>query len=893
MRRNVEIDEFFYRQPELLFINDLKKPYHQAPIPNYGKRAAEEGEISVDGLYLVKDFFDEAGLLDTAYADFERFVEIYKIGGRKFPVITKQVATGCFEEYFVEISDEAITISANDTEGIRRGIYFIEDELIASEAPFLKPSKTHKIPYIKKRITRGFFSPTNRPPKNGDELSDDIDYYPDEYLNRLAHDGSNGIWIYTRFSDIIPSRIIPEYGKGYEKRIEKLNRVCERCARFGIGVYVFAIEPEGPVTEIAQKHPELIGGGHEYDDSPKKPFCTHTKQGREYCIDAMKQLCELVPKLTGFISITQGERLTSCGAAGLTTCPHCGHIPKGESLAQTIDCLQEGIRRSGRTDVEFISWTYGAGGWEYEAISDLIKNVPADVINMQNFEDKGYVEQLGKVRRSDDYWLSYPGPSDMFRHTAKEAIRYGKPMYAKMQVCCSHEIATLPYIPSPGHIFEKFKGAREFGVTGVVECWYFGNYPSIMSKAAGELAFCDDYSKKDEFMLRLAAGFCGRSNAPRLAEAWKHFEEGYSNYPVNIMFSYYGPMHDSVVWELALKPRNFSLPRTWLMLDKTNGDRIYDCLLSGHTLDEAIILIEKMRDEFIIGEKLLDGALIPEEHLSVIRAFTVLAKSSANILRFYKKREQLGFGERDAMTLLSEMRDIVNAEMEHSRQMIKLCEQDARLGYHSEAEGFKFFPEKLLYRIETLEELLKTEFPEVEERVRAGLTPLEYYDGVEDDVPHYTMAYGDISKAEWATTEGDFKFCAAYDDEYFYMKMTESEDNLISAEFKLLNPYPTILLNNDKISFTSVKNCYYHGVFGEREERELAKFKVTKSDGYILLKVKRADIDWTEDRPMKINLNVGGIPWAKETPEESVRTLGKFTLSPCAFGWFMPEKRKG
>ena len=47
-------------------------------------------------------------------------------------------------------------------------------------------------------------------------MSDDIDYYPEEYLNRLMHDGANGIWIYTRFSDLLPSSIIKEYGKGYQ-----------------------------------------------------------------------------------------------------------------------------------------------------------------------------------------------------------------------------------------------------------------------------------------------------------------------------------------------------------------------------------------------------------------------------------------------------------------------------------------------------------------------------------------------------------------------------------------------------------------------------------------------------------------------------------------------------
>ncbi|MBE6695541.1 MAG: hypothetical protein E7587_03720 [Ruminococcaceae bacterium] len=892
MRRIITHDEFFSDQPEMLFIEDLKKPYHQAPLPNYGKRAIEDGEISVDGLYLQKDFKDENGLLDTAYADFERFTEIYGIGGKKFPVITKQVVTGCFEEYFVEVSAEAIIISANDTEGIRRGIYFVEDELIASEAPFLKPSKTHKIPYIKQRITRGFFSPTNRPPKNGDELSDDIDYYPDEYLNRLAHDGSNGIWIYTKFSDIIPSNVITIYGKGYEKRIEKLNRVCERCEKYGVGVYVFAIEPEGPIDSIAQQFKEIIGGGPEISNWQKKPICTHTEKGREYCIDAVKQLCEMVPKLKGYISITQGERVTSCAASSLTTCPHCGHIPRGESLAQTVDCLQEGIRRSGRKDVEFISWTYGNRAWDYESVTDYIKNVPADIKNMQNFEEMGYAEQLGRVRQSVDYWLSYPGPSELFQHTANEAIKYGKPMYAKMQICCSHEVATLPYIPSPGHIFEKFKGARKFNVTGVMECWYFGNYPSIMSKAAGELAFCDDYSKKDEFMLRLAAAFSGRSNAAKLAEAWKHFEEGYSNYPINIMFSYYGPMHDGVCWELSLKPRNFSPARTWLLLDKPNGDRINDALLCGHTLEEAIILIEKMRDEFIEGEKALEGATIPEEHSTVIKAFTVLAKSSSNILNFYKKREQLGLGEGDAMTLLSEMRELVKSEMDLSLQMVELCKQDSRLGYHSEAEGFKFFPKKLYHRIETLKELLRTEFVEVEGRIKAGLTPLEYYDGVEEDIPHYNLAYGDISKGEWVETGGGFGFAASYDDENLYLKLSKTNYNLISAEFKLFHPYPPLMMQQSTLSFTGLETKCYYSMFGERAEKELAKFKMTESDGNLFITVKRKDIDWTEDRPMKMNITVGGYPWSPEKPEEGVHSLGKYSLSPCLFGWFMPEKRK-
>ena len=57
---------------------------------------------------------------------------------------------------------------------------------------------------------------------------------------------------------------------------------------------------------------------------------------------------------------------------------------------------------------------------------------------MQNFEDNGREYQLGKKRCAMDYWLSYVGPSEMFKFTADTARRFEKKLYAKMQVCCSH-----------------------------------------------------------------------------------------------------------------------------------------------------------------------------------------------------------------------------------------------------------------------------------------------------------------------------------------------------------------------------------------------------------------------------------------------------------------------
>ena len=39
-----------------------------------------------------------------------------------------------------------------------------------------------------------------------------INYYPDQYLNRLAHEGVNGFWLNIDFRDLVPTTCIPEAG---------------------------------------------------------------------------------------------------------------------------------------------------------------------------------------------------------------------------------------------------------------------------------------------------------------------------------------------------------------------------------------------------------------------------------------------------------------------------------------------------------------------------------------------------------------------------------------------------------------------------------------------------------------------------------------------------------
>lgn len=902
MLREIINDEYFNLQPEKEFIELLKIPVHSEPPMNWGLGAMQKDEFSFSGMYLNANFPDENHLLDTAYEDFNEFLKVCKISGNVFPVNIIYKKTDVFESYEIIIKKSGITVSAGDTEGIRRGLVWIENELSKNEGPFLKEKTVLNFPHIEDRITRGFFSPTNRPPKNGDELSDDIDYYPEAYLNRLAHDGTNGLWIYTSFNAILPPGMIKEYGKGHEPRLEKLRSVIKKCARYGIKVFVFAIEPlsvKSANGEILKNYPQVKGATAEWGQG--NCFCTETEFGKAYCIDSTETMAKILPGLGGFINITAGERITNCSNTVTNDCPHCSHLPRGKVLADTVEHFCEGFRRSD-PNMKVVSWTYGHRTWKTEDIEDYVKYSPSDACLMQNFDDMGTPVQLGKKRLAADYWLSYAGPSDLFVNTANACKKYGKKLYAKMQICCSHESASVPYLPVPGLVFEKFKGAYELGVKGVLECWYFGNYPCLMSKAAGELSFLHDFSDKDSFLEHLAGIYWGRTNAKQVVKAWKLFTDGYKNYPVNIMFSYYGPMHDSIVWQLQLIPKNFSLPRSWFSTDRCDGDRIDECLLGIHTIDEAEFLTSKMSSLWKDGINELEK--IPQnncyaykEQINCAKAIDILFESGHNIIKFYQIREKLGFEYGNPKELLSEMKQIVEREIELSQNMISVCNADSRLGYHSEAENFKFFPLKLKHRIEQLENLLATEFVEIEKRISDGLVPFEYYKGVEDGVPHYQMGKNSLDNADWLELN-DFgaKFKAAYDEDSLYFEFISDEkfDVRFTPEFVLMHVAPTVEITKDTKFKHGYANPLYHALKVDNGLEKLEKmWNITKipSDGmHFVITLKRTDIGWTKDTPMKLRIGhekSGHTSlWAQEP--HPVHYLGKSEVSPGQFGWLMP-----
>ena len=737
MRFRMTEDPFAEKQPEKTFLEDLLRPVHHEAPAHFAEREAEEGELALPSISLSLDFPDPEGLLETAYADFRLFMQFAGIreDAAGVPLAVAWAATECREAYRIAVTAEGVRVLAADTEGVRRALVYIEDEMYRREGWFLPLGEIRRTPVIRTRISRCFFSPPSHASneRSVNELASDIDYYPDEYLNRLAHDGINGLWLGASFHDLLKSEIIPEYAPDGERRLKKLNAVVEKCRRYGIGIYLFSVEPaSGYANEPFEAHPELHGsrawGGNRH------LFCPSTEGCRAYIKEAITALFTAVPRLAGFIDITTGECLSGCGSANTLSCPRCQETfgSHAATLAATERMIVEAMEAVA-PEAEFISWTYSQRTWSRDTVKEACELRDPRVIHMQNFEDYGKPTQLGRERLALDYWLSYVGPGEVMADSLAINHRRGVRTYAKIQACSSHEISSVPYVPAPGILYDKYKYMHENGISGALQCWYFGNYPCMMNKAASELSFAPFFPDKHEFLVQLAGIYWGR-DAEQVATAWEKFEEGYHNFPISVSFEWFGPMQDSPAAPLHLLPVDLAMPGTWLVTDMVGGDRIGECLTDGHTVEEAVELSRRMCTLWEEGNAILSslsdhGKLRRAEQKSVAAAIAILFRSGYNILRFYELRRHLGIGKGDPNAVLSALEEIAREEIAHSRALIPLCEADGRLGYHSEAHGYKFFKEKLLWRIGEVEHALSTEFPEVRARIAAGEAPLAFYRG--------------------------------------------------------------------------------------------------------------------------------------------------------------------
>ncbi|MEI6425512.1 MAG: hypothetical protein WCP55_25090, partial [Lentisphaerota bacterium] len=221
-----------------------------------------------------------------------------------------------------------------------------------------------------------------------------------------------------------------------------------------------------------------------------------------------------------------------------------------------------------------------------------------------------------------------------------------------------------------------------------------------------------------------------------------------SNYPLSNLFQYYGPMHDGVVWPLHLYPAQEILLENWMIHSgSASGDTIGECL-DNHSIEEAVELCREMSGKWADGVKIMKNLCSCFKNnparlkdIGLAEAIGIQFESGYNILHFYVLREELfNSSDKSNHAIFDQMESIVAGEIKRSTRMIELCEYDARLGFNSEAEGYKYFPEKLKWRIGMLQSLLSEDFP------RARSCPLPVQSDI--NTPSYNCSSGAFENCE-------------------------------------------------------------------------------------------------------------------------------------------------
>lgn len=929
------------------FIGDLKSPMWTKHAWESTYPGPQYADLS-GGVHIKAGFSDPKGRLKTAYLDLDSFFVAAKIAidSGEYVIETKQSPDLKGETFRLEIEPKVCRIMAGDVEGIRRGIFHLEDEMLRIRGPYLPLGNKEQHPFIQRRISRCFFGPIKRAPKMRDELMDDVNYYPDQYLNRLAHEGVNGLWLTVEFRDLVATSITPDAGKNGERRLEKLKKTVETCLRYGIRTYIFCIEPRAWEVEspVLKRYPELAGAMR----GTQHLFCPTSETAHKYLYESVNTIFKAVPDLGGMINITYGERGTTCLSAvsstspykGLNDCPRCSHKQPWEIIYASLSAMEQGMHDAA-PDAELISWlyipqpqrfvtgdSYDLADWVY----DIPAHTPKGVILQYNFESGVTRTDFGKLLVGGDYWISNPGPSSRFNHIAEVARANGTKVSAKIQTGNSHELASVPFVPVPSLLYRKFSAMRSLGVSHTMLCWYFGNYPGLMNKAAGLLSMEPFPADEMSFLNQLASINWKKEDVSKVVEAWKCFSDGYENYPLANLFQYYGPMHDGTVWPLLLKPVDAPLSPTWQIgLNASvkswppSGDRIGECIGEVLTLDEVVELTRRMTTSWEKGIAILTGL---QNHytdepdrlldIGVAKAVGIQLHSGYNILNFYLLREKmLRMEGRDRLEILKQLDTIIHQEIKLDEQLLALCEKDSRLGFHSEAEGYKYFPEKIKWRMEQLKNVLANDIPEVKNVILNDQLLFPEYTGKKPVGQRAECITSDVSllsasgltlpkNIQWqpcsyGSDEKGIKWSSAYDKEALYILVSSG---LAGDSTSKVSPISGIQV---KIEPQRLWPCRLFNFSTERDRQSdrvtvrtfFSNEKLPKSPGhsnwYAVVSIPFRDIglDGEHLSPIRLDIKVqkrsgGANTWCQNHPGTYRLMLGPD--NPADLGWLLFHK---
>lgn len=512
----------------------------------------------------------------------------------------------------------------------------------------------------------------------GDALYSGMEIVPDVLLKKLKSVGVNGIWMQGVLSKLSYYPFIEGESDGYDIRRKNLKKLIDKCAKYGIKVYLYFNEPRGLTPDrLTEDTKKLVG--REYDGVWS--LCTERAEVKEYLYSAVKDLVSAVPDLGGIITITMSENVTNCYARPGNDCPVCSKLKKSYVVPEVNNVIQRAITDAGvgvRLIANLWSWS-SLFEWTKEEVLEGIANLDPK-INVLCVSEIGSILRNGEIENITEYSLSRTGPCEEVKEYLTYARKLGHKVMAKVQINNTWEFPIVPYVPVFDLVMEHAKNLKDIGIEGMMASWTLGGYPTLSLDLINAL-YTDGFNYDEWLKERFG------KRADIVKESSALFSEGFRRFPFHIDTLYFsaqaqGPSNPWYSCKTGLKAGMVTMPyddvSSWI------GDR---------TVEEFLACLDDMNALWKKGVELIkgvDGDSVFEEYKRFAQTVYTNMSSLALQTRFNTQKE---FG--DMKKLLS----YVQKEKRLVKELFRLAGDDCRIGYEASQHYYftqNTFLEKLL-----------------------------------------------------------------------------------------------------------------------------------------------------------------------------------------------------
>ncbi len=528
--------------------------------------------------------------------------------------------------------------------------------------------------------------------KYGDPFANLKESYPIGYIQKLRTIGVNGVWLQSVLYLLTPFPWDPNISIGWEQRLENLKTFTEALDKEGVKVYLYLNEPRAMPNSFYEKFPELKG----VNEGDFSSLCTSHPEVQNYIKNAIKMICEKVPKLGGFFTISASENLTNCWSHHHgENCPRCSKRNPSEVIAELHQLIQSGIE-SANASCRLIAWDWG---WNDNWVDEIIKGLPPQTAVMSVSEWDIPITRGGVNSVIGEYSLTEPGPGPRASRHWEIAKKYQHPIFAKLQIGTTWELGSVPYIPVLENVATHAVNLREKQLNGYMLGWTLGGYPSPNIQVFN-LLMDNPELDIEKALLQVAKNRFGPTLAPLMVSSWKQITQAFKEYPFHITVVYVSPVHVGPSNPLWHKPTGYSATMSGFPYDDVNswsGSGTFPPEVFANQMEKVahgfMNTVSKLKAE--IKTQNIENSTYKQNfewECRVIEVCAIHFESVANQTRFILLRNELlndNITDERRKQIIENLKDIIQREKELAIREYNIQIIDSRFGY--EATNHYFF----------------------------------------------------------------------------------------------------------------------------------------------------------------------------------------------------------